>query len=111
MALGRSLEASDPEPKEHPMLSDPCRRPVAAIIRSCASAASAIVLLTMPVSLAEASPVPDPATSSTSAGNCPLRRVGTQFVRCDNLNGAGVPAPPWIPVLASGRATHKLDPC
>ena len=38
------------------MLSDPCRRPVAAIIRSCASAASAIVLLTMPVSLAEASP-------------------------------------------------------
>ena len=76
------------------MLSDPCRRPVAAIIRSCASAASAIVLLTMPVSLAEANPIPDPASSSTSAGNCPLTRVGTQFVRCDNLTGAGVPAPP-----------------
>jgi hypothetical protein len=29
--------------------------------------------------------------------NCPLMRIGTQFVRCDNLTGAGVPAPFWIP--------------
>lgn len=29
--------------------------------------------------------------------NCLLTRIGTQLVRCDNLTGAGVPAPPWIP--------------
>jgi hypothetical protein len=29
--------------------------------------------------------------------NCPLRRVGSQFVRCDNLTGAGVTAPSWVP--------------
>jgi len=31
--------------------------------------------------------------------NCPLRRVDTQFVRCDDLTGAGVPAPRWVPEL------------
>jgi hypothetical protein len=30
----------------------------------------------------------------------PLERVGTQFVRGDNLTGAGVPAPAWVPVLS-----------
>lgn len=46
---------------------------------------------------------PGPARSSAwtaseySSGHCPLTRVGTQFVRCDNLTGAGVPAPPWVP--------------
>jgi hypothetical protein len=29
--------------------------------------------------------------------NCLLTRIGTQLVRCDNLTGAGVPAPYWIP--------------
>jgi len=36
---------------------------------------------------------------ASSEGVCPLRRVGDQFVRCDNLTGAGVPAPTWIPLL------------
>jgi hypothetical protein len=94
------------------MFSDPCRRPIASAIRRCASAALAIALLTFPASLAKASPTtPDPLPSGASAGNCPLTRVGTQFVRCDNLTGAGVSAPPWVPELASGRATHTLDPC
>jgi hypothetical protein len=31
--------------------------------------------------------------------NCPLRRLGDQLVRCDNLTGAGVAAPSWIPEL------------
>lgn len=30
-------------------------------------------------------------------GHCPLTRVGTQFVKCDDLTGNGVPAPGWIP--------------
>jgi hypothetical protein len=28
---------------------------------------------------------------------CPLERIGSQLVRCDNLTGPGVPAPYWIP--------------
>jgi hypothetical protein len=31
------------------------------------------------------------------AGECTLERVGTQFVRCDDLTGDGVPAPAFIP--------------
>jgi hypothetical protein len=31
--------------------------------------------------------------------NCPLRRIDRQLVRCDNLTGAGVPAPLFIPEL------------
>ena len=31
--------------------------------------------------------------------NCPLRRIDLQLVRCDNLTGAGVPAPLFIPEL------------
>ena len=44
------------------------------------------------------------APSSTTSGNtpttyvdCPLERIGTQLVRCDNLTGAGAAAPSWIP--------------
>lgn len=28
---------------------------------------------------------------------CPLERIADQFVRCDNLTGAGVPAPSFVP--------------
>jgi hypothetical protein len=31
------------------------------------------------------------------AGGCLLTRVGTQYVRCDNNTGNGVPAPAWVP--------------
>jgi hypothetical protein len=31
--------------------------------------------------------------------NCPLQRLDRQLVRCDNLTGAGVPAPLFIPEL------------
>jgi hypothetical protein len=34
-----------------------------------------------------------------SYGNCPLLRLDRQLVRCDNLTGAGVPAPLFIPEL------------
>lgn len=35
--------------------------------------------------------------SLTTYVDCPLERIGTQLVRCDNLTGAGVQAPAWIP--------------
>ena len=37
-------------------------------------------------------------------GRCPMERIGSQLVRCDNLTGAGVAAPLGVPeVLASAR--------
>lgn len=39
-----------------------------------------------------------PTTPRNEGANCPLQRVGTQFVRCDNLTGNGVPAPAWASV-------------
>lgn len=41
-------------------------------------------------------PGPAPEQESTST-SCTLERVGTQFVKCDDLTGNGVPAPGWIP--------------
>jgi len=32
---------------------------------------------------------------------CPLERLGDQFVRCDNLTGAGVAAPAFVPEQSS----------
>jgi hypothetical protein len=93
------------------MLSNHCHRPISAIIqRGCAGAASVVLLLTVGVSIAEASPTLE-QPSPTSPGSCPLQRIGTQFVRCDNLTGAGVPAPQWIPELGSTPDDHKLDHC
>jgi hypothetical protein len=44
-------------------------------------------------------PPPSPqAVQYTDLRSCALTRIGEQFVRCDNLTGAGVPAPSWIPV-------------
>jgi hypothetical protein len=48
---------------------------------------------------------PDPpvATRKTtfpdSSLRCPLLRIDRQLIRCDNLTGAGVPAPLFIPEL------------
>ena len=30
-------------------------------------------------------------------GGCLLERIGTQYVRCDDNTGNGVPAPAWVP--------------
>jgi hypothetical protein len=47
---------------------------------------------------ASARPEPAPPAAVVSdPGLCPLTRVGDQFTRCDDLTGAGVPAPAWIP--------------
>jgi len=93
------------------MLSYLCFRPIPGIIqRGCAGIASVVLVLTVGLSVAEASPTLGEPTP-TSPGSCPLQRIGTQFVRCDNLTGAGMSAPPWIPELASGQATHKRDSC
>ena len=43
------------------------------------------------------SPPEPPTVQSVQLGQCPLERIDDQFVRCDDLTGAGVPAPSWIP--------------
>ena len=40
---------------------------------------------------------PRQTRATETANNCFLTRVEQQFLRCDNLTGAGVPAPLWIP--------------
>jgi hypothetical protein len=41
-------------------------------------------------------PVVPEKQASTATYVCALQRVGTQFVRCDDLTGNGVPAPGWV---------------
>ena len=72
------------------------------------AAATALLAVTAAIP-AQAKPDPGEPTGSSTAviqtanwqepRNCPLRRVDTQFVRCDDLTGAGVPAPRWVQVL------------
>lgn len=38
-----------------------------------------------------------PVERERTSGSCSLERVGTQFVRCDDLTGNGTPAPSFIP--------------
>jgi hypothetical protein len=42
----------------------------------------------------------DAGTAAARVGHadqCSLQRVGTQYVRCDDNTGNGVPAPAWVP--------------
>jgi len=70
------------------------------ITRSTAVMGTASALISMSVLAAQArrwpgDPQPHPvdAGASTTPGHCPLTRVGSRLVRCDDLTGAGVTAP------------------
>lgn len=69
--------------------------------RLTASVLGAILLVggvSSPATAAEDPGVPNkPPSAQTSSRGCELMRIGTQYVRCDNLTGAGVPAASWIP--------------
>ena len=65
------------------------------VISTTATALLLGAVLVTPAS-ARQDPGPAPERESTST-SCPLTRVGSQFVRCDNLTGNGVSAPLWIP--------------
>jgi hypothetical protein len=78
--------------------------------RSGAVLAGALLLLAGSLPLATASPPPNPSQSVVNG--CPLERIGTQLVRCDNLTGAGVRAPSWIPEMGSlAVAKRPSDGC
>lgn len=66
--------------------------------RFISTTATALVLgaalVTPAAARQDAGPAPEQEPTSTS---CPLTRVGTQLVRCDDLTGNAVSAPLWIP--------------
>jgi hypothetical protein len=68
-------------------------------IRQTIVSAAALLLITMGAGPASARTDAGDQLPSTTQGqtNCPLQRVDTQFVRCDNLTGNGAKAPTWIP--------------
>ena len=69
------------------------------VITGSAAAVFLGIVLTTAASPAGASLDPGPAVERVSTSDsCPLERVGTQFVRCDDLTGNGVPAPSFIPL-------------
>jgi hypothetical protein len=73
--------------------------------RIAAAAATLTILAGSTAIPAAARPLdPQPArthriTFQDSPLRCPLRRIDRQLIRCDNLTGAGVPAPLSIPEL------------
>jgi hypothetical protein len=70
--------------------------------RSAAAALLSLVLVSTGASTASARPDPidlRPADTAGAVLGCALQRIDTQLVRCDNLTGAGVSAPLFIPEL------------
>jgi hypothetical protein len=74
--------------------------------RICAMGAGVPLLLSGWLPVATASP-PDAPQGTALVDECPLRRIGTHLVRCDNLTGAGVRAPSWIPELTSAAGERR----
>ena len=71
------------------------------LARCSAAAAAATIIAGLAAIPATARPDPgEPAPVRPSTDwTCPLQRIDTQLVRCDNLTGAGVTAPSWVPEL------------
>jgi hypothetical protein len=72
------------------------------LLARCAATATAVTLLAGLAAIPAAAR-PDPGEPIpirfSSYENCPLNRIDTQLVRCDNLTGAGVTASASVPEL------------
>ncbi len=67
------------------------------VVRAIAPIAAALVIMVLGAMPSSARPdIGPPVPNVSHPGSCLLERVGTQFVRCDNLTGNGVPAPAFI---------------
>jgi hypothetical protein len=64
--------------------------------RMGAALAFLLLALAAPAPAGAADPA-EPVKPAVTDPYCPLERIGSQLVRCDNLTGLGVPAPYWIP--------------
>jgi hypothetical protein len=70
--------------------------------RRRAAAAAGVVICAVLATPGTAEARPDPGTTvrapaAATPTACPLRRVGTRLVVCDNLTGGGVTAARWVP--------------
>lgn len=75
----------------HDQQSTQLRRGLAAIT------SAGLVALALGSGPAEARQDPGPTAATVGHdGFCSLQRVGTQYVRCDDNTGNGVPAPGWL---------------
>jgi hypothetical protein len=75
------------------------------LARCAAAGAAAAIIAGLAATPAAARPDPGdpiPIRFSSYERNCPLNRIDTQLVRCDNLTGAGVVAPASVPELSGG---------
>lgn len=71
------------------------------LLARCSAAAAAATIIAG-LSVIPAAARPDPGESIPPRfyeRNCLLSRIDTQLIRCDNLTGAGVPAPVGVPAL------------
>jgi hypothetical protein len=73
------------------------------LLARCAAAVAAATLFAGLAAM-PATARPDPGERPTIRFssydvNCPLSRIDTQLVRCDNFTRGGVPAPVWVPTL------------
>lgn len=67
------------------------------VVRTVAPIAAALAAMVLSAPASSARPEPGPTvTRGGHADACLLERVGSQFVRCDDLTGNGVPAPTFI---------------
>ena len=72
------------------------------LARCSAAAAAATIIAGLAAIPATARPDPGEPVQvrfSSDDPNCPLNRIDTQLVRCDDLTGGGVTAPLWGPQL------------
>jgi hypothetical protein len=77
------------------------------ILATCSTFLLAAAAVVPAAARPDGGPLRQPAESFQAPFvHCPLERVGTQLVRCDNLTGAGVAAAPWVPERVSG--THVV---
>ena len=70
-----------------------------------APAAAAIVLLlaAAPASARQEAGVATAPSKGESSSSCSLERVGTQYVKCDDLTGNGTAAPGWVKARSGGQ--------
>ena len=65
------------------------------------AAITALTALALGTAAGPAAARQDPGPMATQVGHvddaCLLQRVGTEYVRCDDNTGNGVPAPAWVP--------------
>ncbi|HSK91242.1 MAG TPA: hypothetical protein VK875_08010 [Euzebyales bacterium] len=69
----------------------------AARYASVAATAALVACLAATPAPARPDPGGGPQQSRADALHCPLRRIGTQLVRCDHLTGGGFIAPLAVP--------------